>query len=177
MVSVAERMPMKTNEVPSGIVPGTIGNRGVVGNFEGGIMTSDGGSTLLQQADTVFDATGRLSSCFTGHRDPNRVEHTVDTMIFARTAPWRWRSDTGDPTGSDRSRQRDQGNPLTGSSTLDRGDHRSGTLWRLGTATGPAVRLPAGPLDDRTDPLTCIRCSKFRDGRARSSGHPVVAFP
>ena len=139
VVSVAERMPMKTNNVPSRTVLGTIGNREVVGDFEGGIMTSDGGSMLLRQANTMFDVTGRLSSCFTDHRDPNRVEHTVDTMIgqrvFALALGYQdindhddLRKDSAlamalghrDLTGSDRSRQRDRGNPLAGSSTLNR---------------------------------------------------------
>ena len=56
----------------------------MVGTFDGDPMSSDAGSLLLREADQTFDVIGRLAACFTDHRDPGRVEHTLEAMLRQR---------------------------------------------------------------------------------------------
>ena len=39
-----------------------LGSRKVVGDFEGGRLSTDGGATLLRQADTLLDLTPRMAA-------------------------------------------------------------------------------------------------------------------
>ena len=102
------------------------GSRKVVGDFEGGRLSTDGGALLLRQADALLDLTPRLaattrarggSSIRCGSWSPSgcsafcRVTRTSTTMTNSGpTACWRWLS--GDLTGEERGR--DRGNPLAG---------------------------------------------------------------
>ena len=94
---------------------------------------------LLREADRLFDVTGRLAACFADHRDPDRVEHPLQTLIAQRVLGLaagyedlndhdRLRDDSAlalasgcaDVTGEQRARERDRGHALAGSSTLNR---------------------------------------------------------
>lgn len=116
-----------------------LGRRRVVGRFDGGRMTSDGGAMLLREADRVFNVTGRLAACFVDHRDPGRVEHGLRTLVAQRVMALalgyedlndhdRLRKDAvlamasgcEDVTGEGRIRERDRDHPLAASSTLNR---------------------------------------------------------
>ena len=116
-----------------------LGRRRVVGRFDGGRMTSDGGALLLREADRVFNVTGRLAACFVDHRDPGRVEHGLRTLVAQRVMSLalgyedlndhdRLRKDAvlalasgcEDVTGEGRIRERDRDHPLAASSTLNR---------------------------------------------------------
>ena len=55
--------------------------RDVVGRFDGGEITSDGGGVLLREVEHRTRILGRLSECFTDHRDPDRIEHSVEALI------------------------------------------------------------------------------------------------
>ena len=76
----------------------------------------------------MFDVIGRFAACFTDHRDPSRVEHTVEAMLRQRVYAIclgyedvndhdRLRDDPvlamgvgcEDVTGAHRARERDQG--------------------------------------------------------------------
>ena len=61
-----------------------LGRRKVVGKFDGGAMSSDAGLLLLREADRMFDVIGRFATCFTDHRNPSRVEHSVEAMLRQR---------------------------------------------------------------------------------------------
>ena len=61
-----------------------LGKRQVVGKFDGGRMTSDGGALLLREADRLFDVTGRLAACFIDYRNPLRIEHPRKTLVAQR---------------------------------------------------------------------------------------------
>ena len=61
-----------------------LGRRSVVGRFDGGRISSDGGGTLLREADLRIGLTARLSGCFTDHRNPLSVEHDVHTLLAQR---------------------------------------------------------------------------------------------
>ena len=61
-----------------------LGGRQVVGRFAGGEITSDGGGVLLREAEHRTRILGRLSQCLTDHRDPDRIEHSVEGLIKQR---------------------------------------------------------------------------------------------
>ena len=111
----------------------------VVGDFEGGRLSSDGGIVLLREADCALGLTRRLAACFEDHRSPERVEHPVEQLVSQRLFGIvlgyedlndhdELRDDSllalaagcDDLTGENRVRERDRGHPLAGSSTLNR---------------------------------------------------------
>ena len=116
-----------------------LGRRHVVGKFDGGRLCSDGGAVLLRAANQAFQVTGRLAACFIDHRNPARVEHSLESLlgqrVFALALGYedindhdRLRDDSllalaldgPDLTGQSRRRERDRGHALAGSSTLNR---------------------------------------------------------
>jgi hypothetical protein len=58
--------------------------KAVVAGFDGGMITTDAGGMLLGQVDRTIRMTKRMAECFTDHRDPVLVEHTVETLITQR---------------------------------------------------------------------------------------------
>ena len=58
--------------------------RKVVASFDGGVITSDAGGLLLGAADKVLGLTRRLAACFQDHRDPDLIEHRVETLLMQR---------------------------------------------------------------------------------------------
>ena len=116
-----------------------LGRRAVVGRFDGGRLTTDGGVLLLREVDRRFRVTSRLAACFRDHRDPRRIEHRLETLVAQRVLALaagyedlndhdRLRADSAfalasgctDVTGERRRRARDRGHALAGSSTLNR---------------------------------------------------------
>ena len=110
-----------------------------MGRFDGGRFSSDGGGTLLREADLRIGLTARLSACFTDHRNPLSVEHSVHTLLAQRIYGVALgyedlndhdvlRSDSllamlvgkVDVLGERRVRERDRGHALASSSTLNR---------------------------------------------------------
>lgn len=116
-----------------------LGRREVIGKFDGGEISSDGGGVLLREVEKRTQMLRRLSQCFIDHRDPDRVEHSVETLVkqrvmaialgyedlndhdeLCRDSLLALLSDSQDITGANRSRQEDRGKPLAGKSTLNR---------------------------------------------------------
>ena len=116
-----------------------LGRRAVVGRFDGGRLTTDGGVLLLREVDRRFRVTERLAECFRDHRSVARLEHRLETLVAQRVLGLaagyedlndhdRLRSDSvlalasgcADVTGERRVRARDRGHALAGSSTLNR---------------------------------------------------------
>lgn len=60
--------------------------RGVVGQFDGGEVTSDARGILLREVEQRTRILGRLIECFTDHRDPDRMEHSVEALIKQRVS-------------------------------------------------------------------------------------------
>ena len=100
-------------------------------------MSSDAGAVLLREADRIVGVTAKLASCFANFRDPAQVEHDLEALVAQRVyglAPGYedlndhdvLRDDSvlalgkEDITGAMRSRSRDLGHPLAGSTTLNR---------------------------------------------------------
>ena len=56
-------------------------SREVVGRFDGGEITSDAGAVLLREVEKRTRVLGRMSECFEDGRDPDRIEHTVESLV------------------------------------------------------------------------------------------------
>ena len=114
-------------------------HREVVVRFDGGAITSDGGSLLLREVEKRTLVIGQFARCFTDHRNPALVEHTVEELVAQRLYGLalgyedlndhdELRRDPllatlvgkADVTGEHRVRERDGGKPLAGKSTLNR---------------------------------------------------------
>ena len=59
-------------------------SREVVGRFDGGEIPSDAGAVLLRKVEKRSRILGRMSECFEDHRDPERIEHTVESLVKQR---------------------------------------------------------------------------------------------
>jgi len=116
-----------------------LGQREVVGRFDGGTITSDGGGLLLRETERLTGIIRQFSACFTDYRNQDLIEHTVEELIGQRVYGLalgyedlndhdELRHDPmlavlagkDDPTGLRRLRKRDRGKALAGKSTLNR---------------------------------------------------------
>jgi hypothetical protein len=61
-----------------------LGQRDVVGRFDGGTISSDGGCLLLGEAERLTGTLRQLTACFTDHRDADAIEHTVGALVAQR---------------------------------------------------------------------------------------------
>ncbi|TFH84713.1 IS1380 family transposase [Billgrantia azerbaijanica] len=130
---------MTTECTPAQLEFHALGRRDVVGRFDGGRISSDGGGLLLREVDQRLGLLSRVAACFTDHRNQNSVEHSVLALVSQRIYGLALgyedlndhdalRTDsvlallvgTPDLTGEQRPRERDRGYPLAGSSTLNR---------------------------------------------------------
>ena len=130
---------MSTQCTPPPLAFHAFGRRQVVGRFDAGRLTSDGGTLLLREVARRLGLMRRVAGCFTDYRDPDKVEHSVLERVTQRVggialgyedlndhdalrtdsllALWAGKADL---TGAQRSRERDRGYALAGSSTLNR---------------------------------------------------------
>ena len=117
----------------------SLGRREIIGRFDGGRITSDGGGLLLREVDKRIGLLDRLAGCFTDYRNPNAIEHSVTELVAQRVYGLALgyedlndhealRKDSilallvgkQDLTGEERVREQDRGNPLAGPNTLNR---------------------------------------------------------
>jgi hypothetical protein len=116
-----------------------LGRREVIGKFNGGEISSDGGGVLLREVEQRTQILSRLSQCFIDYRDPERIEHVLESLIkqrvmalalgyedlndhdeLCRDSMLALLSDCQDITGAHRARPQDRGKALAGKSTLNR---------------------------------------------------------
>jgi Transposase DDE domain group 1 len=116
-----------------------LGPRQVLADFDGGAISSDGGVLLLREAERLTGIIRQFAACFTDHRDPDLIEHSVEELLAQRVYGLALgyedlndhddlRRDPllatvvgkADPTGKSRQRRRDRGKALAGKSTLNR---------------------------------------------------------
>ena len=121
-----------------------LGSRPVIARFDGGLITSDGGLLLLREVEARQQIIGQFAACFSDHRDPRYVEHSVAELLAQRVYAlalgyedlndhdalrWDWllaaAVGKADPTGGDRRQGADRGKALAGKSTLNRLELRS----------------------------------------------------
>src|SRR6059036_3552390 len=123
-----------------------LGNREVVGHFDGGDITSDAGGLLLREVEKRTGIIRRFAACFRDRRDPRFTEFTVEELVaqrvYALALGYEDLNDhdqlRSDPTlavmvgredvkGEHRRAEQDCGKALAGKSTLNRlGTDRSG---------------------------------------------------
>lgn len=115
------------------------GRREVVGRFDAGRTSTDGGLLLLREVEQRRKILQRFARCFTDHRRPHLIEHTVEELVaqrvFALCCGYEDLNDHDalrddallalavgkrDLTGEDRGASRDRGHALAGKSTLNR---------------------------------------------------------
>jgi hypothetical protein len=63
---------------------GTVEGRAVVGAFDGGVISSDGGALLLVATDQAIGLVDRFASCFRDGRAPELIEHKLETLVGQR---------------------------------------------------------------------------------------------
>jgi len=116
-----------------------LGQRKIVGRFDGGTISSDAGGLLLRECERATGIVRQFARCFTDHRDPEQIEHTAEELVAQRVYALALgyedlidhdalRHDpllaalVGklDPMGERRKRKADQGKALAGKSTLNR---------------------------------------------------------
>jgi len=117
----------------------SLGRREVVGRFDGGAITSDGGGVLLREADRRLKLLDRFAACFRDYRARWAIEFSVRELVAQRVMALALGyedlndhdelrvdpllavlADRSDPSGSDRLRKQDRGKALAGKSTLNR---------------------------------------------------------
>src|SRR5437773_3547762 len=116
-----------------------LGNREVVGHFDGGDITTDAGGLLLREVEQRTGIIRRFAACFRDYRDPRFIEFTVQDLVAQRVYGLdlgyedlndhdRLRADPAlavmvgkeDPKGEHRRVEQDRGKALAGKSTLNR---------------------------------------------------------
>jgi hypothetical protein len=116
-----------------------LGKRVVVGRFDGGAISSDGGALLLREVEARTRIIARLAEQFVDYRNPVLIEHSVRELVAQRVLALalgyedlndhdRLRLDpllaaaVGklDPSGNNRFTEQDRGKALASSSTLNR---------------------------------------------------------
>ena len=130
---------MRTDCTEEQLVFQGLSGRQVVARFDGGRITSDAGILLLREVAERTGLLRRFAHCFTDHRDPELIEHTVEELVAQRVLALACgyedlndhdvlRDDAllavaagkRDASGASRKRARDQGHALAGKSTLNR---------------------------------------------------------
>jgi hypothetical protein len=67
-----------------------LSQREVVARFDGGSITSDGGGLLLREVERRTGILRQFAACFTDHRDPRLIEHSVQGWSRNVCTGWRW---------------------------------------------------------------------------------------
>jgi hypothetical protein len=75
---------MPTHCIQTELDLGSSGGRKLVGAFDGGAITSNGGVVLLAAADRRIGLGERLAACFTDHRSADQVEHALADLLRQR---------------------------------------------------------------------------------------------
>ena len=116
-----------------------LGQRSVVGDFDGGTLTSDAGGLLLREIDFSMGIIDGFTACFDDRRNQESIEHPLRQLVAQRVFGIclgyedlndheQLRYDPMiaalcnrvDLTGEDREREEDRGKALAGKSTLQR---------------------------------------------------------
>ena len=130
---------MRTQCNPSQLEFHAIGRRKVIGNFDGGNITSDAGGLLLRETEKKTGIVRQFAQCFQDLRDSDRIEHSVEELVSQRVYGLalgyedlndhdELRRDPllavlvgkKDPEGETRVRRQDKGKAMAGKSTLNR---------------------------------------------------------
>ena len=61
-----------------------LGRRVVVGEFDGGKISSDSGGLVLREVEQRSHILKRLAGCFSDHRAADQIEHSLESLIKQR---------------------------------------------------------------------------------------------
>src|SRR5512132_4137071 len=61
-----------------------LGSRQVLASFDGGDISSDGGSLLLRKTEELTGIICQFAACFTDYRNPQLIEHTLEHLVAQR---------------------------------------------------------------------------------------------
>ena len=75
---------MTTQCIPTTLTFQPLGRRDVCAHFDGTTVTSDAGGLLLREVEAKFHFIDQFARCFTDHRDPDKVEHTLPELLKQR---------------------------------------------------------------------------------------------
>lgn len=128
-----------TDCTPQPLLFPELAHKPVTVDFDGGRISSDGGAVLLGRLDRSFGYLKRFSTCFTDHRDPDLVEHSLVELlrqrVYGLALGYEDLNDHDqlcrdpllasvcgkrDVEGQNRQRRSDRGKALAGKSTLNR---------------------------------------------------------
>lgn len=70
------------SRTPAKIEINSLGHKKVMASFDGGIITSDAGATLLQAAEQNVCVVSKIAQCIRDKRDKNKINHTVSDMLM-----------------------------------------------------------------------------------------------
>lgn len=115
--------------------------------FDAGRVTTDGGLVLLREVAEHLALFPQVAECFTDHRDPERIEHSVEQLVAQRIYglacgyedlnDHAWLQQDAmlalavgkeDLTGSERRREADRGKALASPATLNRLENTPASL-------------------------------------------------
>lgn len=124
-----------------------VGSRKLDVAFDAGDVSSDGGALLLREVAQLSDFFGQIAECFEDHRDPSRIDHTIEDLVaqrilgiacgyedlndhdnLRRDPLFATAVGKTDPTGAHRRRACDRGFALAGHATLNRLETAGSTL-------------------------------------------------
>lgn len=63
---------------------GFLGRREVVGRFDGGLVSSDGGLLLLREVDQRYGVTAAIGGCLRDRRQPGKVRQSMHDLVRQR---------------------------------------------------------------------------------------------
>jgi len=63
---------------------GILHGREVIGSFDGGDISTDGGVMLVVEAEGKLGVVGRMASVIDDERDPRKVRHGIEEMLAQR---------------------------------------------------------------------------------------------
>src|SRR5512142_1011847 len=134
-MSLRKGSPMETQCNAAYLDFPMLGRREIVADFDGGDLTTDGGALLLRKAEQLTAVIRQFAACFTDHRAPDLIEHSVTELlaqrVFGLALGYEDLNDHDDlrcdpllaavvgkldPTGQTRQRRRDRGKALAGKS-------------------------------------------------------------
>src|SRR5512135_2321178 len=172
-----------------------LGRREILADFDGGDLTSHAGALLLRTTEQLTAIIRQFAACFTDHRNPDLIEHSVTDLlaqrVFGLALGYEDLNDHDDlrcdpllaavvgkldPTGQTRQRRRDRGKALAGKSTLNRleltpiGADQDSRYKKITCNSREA--LPPGP--SRAARADRARPRRHRRPGPRSSARPLL---
>src|SRR5580700_3604562 len=77
--------PRRFNPLPQPLeTPQKLGGRELVWRFDGGDITSDGGTLVLKALEEKTSIVRRFAACFEDYRNPDQIEHPLLDLIAQR---------------------------------------------------------------------------------------------